>query len=448
MKLEKKILVGLIIGVAVGGLSRIPGLNWLQPVLTGLEPLGTVFIRLITMVVVPLVIASVFVGVASLGDVRCLGRIGGKTLAYFFGTTLVAAIIGFVVAGLARVGTGLSDVERDALVSRLSNQTAGANAAVQATTAPTLVQTLVNMIPQNPFASAAQGGADLLPLIIAVCIFGAATTVASGEGRRTVLRFFEGVNEISMIVVGWLMRLAPTAVFVLIAAMVARSGVALLDQLLMFAVIVVIVLAIHTGAVLLPALSIGAGVGVVRFFKSVGDAVLLAFSTASSNAALPVSMESARDRLGIPNDIVSFVLPAGASMNKNGSAAYKAVTAVFIAHLYGLSISPGMAITIVFMSTMAAFAGAGVPGSSLVTTLIVLNGIGLGPRAAAGIALVAAVDRPIDMCRTAVNTISNLVGAAWIARSERLSPFEMYDPVTIPGWPMNEAEQAAAYEIE
>jgi len=448
VKLEKKILVGLIIGVAIGGLSRLPGLNWLQPVLTGLEPLGTVFIRLITMVVVPLVIASVFVGVASLGDIRSLGRIGGKTLAYFLGTTLVAAIIGFVVAGGARVGTGLSDVERDALVSRLGNQTAGANAAAQAANAPTLVQTLVNMIPQNPFASAAQGGADLLPLIIAVCIFGAAATVASGEGRRTVLRFFEGLNEISMIVVGWLMRLAPTAVFVLIAAMVARSGLALLDQLLMFAVIVVVALAIHTGAVLLPALSIGAGVGVARFFKSVGDAVLLAFSTASSNAALPVSMESARDRLGVPDDIVSFVLPAGASMNKNGSAAYKAVTAVFIAHLYGMSISPGMAVTIVLMSTMAAFAGAGVPGSSLVTTLIVLNGIGLGPRAAAGIALVAAVDRPIDMCRTAVNTISNLVGAAWIARSEKRSLFETFDPVTIPGWPMNEAEQVASYEIE
>jgi len=176
--------------------------------------------------------------------------------------------------------------------------------------------------------------------------------------------------------------------------------------------------------------------------------VLLAFSTASSNAALPVSMESAHDRLGVPNDIVSFVLPAGASMNKNGSAAYKAVTAVFIAHLYGLSLTAGLMLTIVLMSTMAAFAGAGVPGSSLVTTLIVLNGIGLGPRAAAGIALVAAVDRPIDMCRTAVNTISNLVGAAWLARSERRSFSDTFDPATIPGWPMPEEEPASYYEVE
>ena len=448
MKLEKKILIGLIAGIAIGGLSRAPGMHWLQPALGAIEPLGTVFIRLITMVVVPLVIASVFVGVASLGDIRSLGRIGGKTLAYFVGTTLVAAVIGLVVASAARVGTGLSAVERDALVSRLGNQTAGANAAAQAATAPTLVQTLVNMVPQNPFASAAQGGADLLPLIIAVCIFGAAATVVSGEGRRAVLRFFEGVNEISMVVVAWLMRLAPAAVFVLIAAMVARSGIALLDQLLVFALVVVVALAMHTGLVLLPALRVGADVGVGRFFKSVGDAVLLAFSTASSNAALPVSMESARDRLGVPDDVVSFVLPAGASMNKNGSAAYKAVTAVFIAHLYGVPITTGTVVTIVLMSTMAAFAGAGVPGSSLVTTMIVLNGIGLGPRAAAGIALVAAVDRPIDMCRTAVNTISNLVGVAWLARSERRSMLDTFDAATIPGWPMNESEQAASYEVE
>jgi Na+/H+-dicarboxylate symporter len=447
VRLERKILVGLVAGIAIGALSRAPGMHWLQPALTGIEPLGTVFIRLITMVVVPLVIASVFVGVASLGDIRSLGRIGGKTLAYFLGTTLAAALIGLMVATATHVGAGLPALERDA-VGRLGDQAVGANAAAQAATAPTLVQTLVNMIPQNPFASAAQGGADLLPLIIAVCIFGAASTVVSGEGRRTVLRFFEGVNEIAMVVVGWLMRLAPAAVFVLIAAMVARSGFALLDQLLVFAAVVVLALVIHTAVVLLPSLRVGADVGVGRFFKSVGDAVLLAFSTASSNAALPVSMESAHDRLGVPNDIVSFVLPAGASMNKNGSAAYKAVTAVFIAHLYGLSLTSGLMVTIVLMSTMAAFAGAGVPVSSLVTTLIVLNGIGLGPRAAAGIALVAAVDRPIDMCRTAVNTISNLVGAAWIARSERRSFADTFDPATIPGWPMPEEEPASYYEVE
>jgi len=132
-------------------------------------------------------------------------------------------------------------------------------------------------------------------------------------------------------------------------------------------------------------------------------------------------MAAATDRLNVPSDITSFVLPAGASLNKNGSAAYKAVTAVFIAHLYGLPLTAGAMVTIVLMATIAAFAGAGVPGSSLVTTLIVLNAIGLGPRAAAGMALVAAIDRPLDMCRSAVNTMSNLVGAAWVAKTERVA---------------------------
>jgi proton glutamate symport protein len=165
-----------------------------------------------------------------------------------------------------------------------------------------------------------------------------------------------------------------------------------------------------------PLIRVGARLGVLSFFRSTADAIMLAFSTASSSAALPVSMTAAR-RLGVSDEVASFVLPSGTTLNKNGAAVYKAVTAVFIAELYGVPPGPGQAMTIVLTSTMAAFAGAGVPGSSLVTTLIVLNAIGLGPHAAAGIALVAGVDRPLDMCRTAVNTLGNLVGAAVITRS-------------------------------
>ncbi len=410
MRLDRQILTGFAAGVVAGFLSRVPSAGMLQKVLIDLEPVGTVFIRLISMVVVPLVVASVFVGVASLDGVRALGRVGGKTISYFLGTTLAAAIIGTIVALATHVGAGLSPTDRDALAGRLPAATASAP--------PSVAQVIVNMVPQNPFASAAQGGADLLPLIIAVCIFGAAATMTKTEGRRVVVHFFEGVNDISMVVIGWLMRLAPVAVFVLIAATVARSGTGVLDELLAFASVVLVALAAHLVLTLAPALVLGARVGVAKFVRSSSDAILLAFSTASSNATLPVSMSVARERLGIPGDIAGFVLPPGASLNKNGSAAYKAVTAVFIAHLYGVTLDPAAIAAIVLLSTVAAFAGAGVPGSSLVTTLIVLDGIGLGPRAAAGIALVAAVDRPLDMCRSMVNKISNLVGASWIARSE------------------------------
>jgi proton glutamate symport protein len=414
VRLSTKIFVALLAGVLVGALARASGPGPLLRVLAAVEPFGTVFIRLITMVVVPLVVASLFVGVASIGDVRRLGDIGGKTLIYFLATTLIAATIGLAVARLARVGADLDPDARDALTR--SNPALGPaeSGAAPAPKTPGVGQLLVDMTPQNPFASAAQ--ADLLPLIIAVCIFGAAATAIKGDGPRAVVTFFSGVKDLSMIVIDWLMRLAPAAVFVLIATVVDRSGAGVLRSLLRYGSVVLAALAIHTGLVLVPLIRVGARLGVLAFFRSTADAIMLAFSTASSSAALPVSMTAAR-RLGVSDEVASFVLASGTTLNKNGAAAYKAVTAVFIAELYGVPPGPGQAIAIVLTSTMAAFAGAGVPGSSLVTTLIVLNAIGLGPHAAAGIALVAGIDRPLDMCRTAVNTLGNLVGAAVITRS-------------------------------
>ena len=408
MKLEKQILAGFAAGLVVGSIARIGALAPFRDAVIAIEPVGIAFIRLVSMVVMPLVIASVFVGVASLGDVRTLGRIGGKTLLYFLFTTLTAATIGLTVAVVFNVGGGLSPTERAAVDSAVP-------ASTPLPTPPTFIQTLISFIPQNPFAAAASG--DLLPLIIAVCIFGAAATVAPSDARAAVVRFFEGVNALSLIVITWLMTLAPAAVFVLIAVTVARSGLSLLTQLAAFTGVVVLALALHVALILFPALRAGARMSVGNFVRSVSDALLLAFSTASSNATLPVSMAAARERLRIPSNIVGFVLPSGASLNKNGAAVYKAVAAVFLAQIYGLSIDAGMMITIVATSALAAFAGTGVPGSSLITTMIVLNAIGLGPRAAAGIALIAAIDRPLDMCRTTVNTLGNLVGAAWIGRA-------------------------------
>lgn len=416
MKLQTRIFLGVAAGIAAGGLTKLAGAETLRGIVIGFEPFGTVFIRLITMVVVPLVVASLFLGVASLGDLRRLGRIGGKTLAYFLVTTVLAAVIGLTIASLANLGGALDPATRSSLTAQGESPSAAAAVAARP---PTLVQTFVDMTPQNPFASAAQG--DLLPLIIAVCIFAAAATVIRGEGKRAVVSFFEGMNDLSMVVIGWLMWLAPYAVFVLIAVTVAKSGLDLLASLAAYSVVVVVGMAVHVVLVLLPALRFGAKLGVAHFLRSVSDALMLAFSTASSNVTLPVSMAAAKQRLGLSNEIVSFVLPSGVTLNKNGAAVYKAATAVFLANLYGLSLGPAQWVTIVLTTTMASAAGAGVPGSSLVTTLIVLNAIGLGPHAAAGIALVVAVDRPLDMCRSTVNTISNLIGAAWIGRTETLT---------------------------
>lgn len=408
LSLSQQILTGLVAGTVLGLVSKLAWAAPLGTALIAIEPIGTAFIRLATMIVVPLVIGSLFTGVASLGDIRRLGAIGGRTFAYFLVTTFLAATIGLGVASLAPF--------------HVAPQLAAVAAAAPPAKMPTVTEQLLALIPQNPFAAAVQG--DLLPLIVAVCLFAAAATTLPDDKRRQVLTVFERLNELSMILIGWLMQLAPIAVLVLIAAAVARFGAGFLRELLVFAAAVLIALALHAGVVLLPAVR-AAGYRIGEFLRGTSDALMLALATASSSATLPVSMAAA-GRLGVPGEVIGFVLPAGTTINKNGAAAYKAVTAVFLATLYGLPLGPARRLAIVLASTAAAFAGAGVPGSSLVTTLIVLNAIGLGSEAAAGIALVAAIDRPLDMCRTMVNTLGSLAGAAWVgAYNDRLSAFDV-----------------------
>jgi len=416
VSLQTKIIAGLLAGAAVGWVARhVDAIAW---VLTVVEPFGTIFIRLISMVVVPLVIASLFTGVASLGTVRRLGRIGGRTLAYFLGTTILAAVIGVTAALAAGVGSGLDPAVRDAIANRF--ESVGTTARTGAAAVPGLVQTLVAIVPQNPIAAAAQG--DLLATIFAVVVFGAAATAVDASVRQPLVAFFAALNDVAMVLIRWMMTLAPAAVFVLIATTVLRSGADLLRSLATYALIVIAALAVHVAIVLIPALRFGAGRPVRGFLRAVADPLLLAFSTSSSSVTLPVSMAAAQERLGVSNEVASFVLPTGTTLNKNGAAVYKAATAVFLANLYGLPLTIGTIVTIVLTSVVASSAGAGVPGSSLVTTLIVLNAIGLGPSAAAGIALVAGIDRPLDMCRSTVNTFSNLVGTVLVARAESPAP--------------------------
>jgi Na+/H+-dicarboxylate symporter len=414
MRLHTKLLLALLVGVLAGVLSQLIEADWLRRGLISLEPFGMAFIRLITMVVVPLVVSSLFVATSSFGDTRRLAGVGGKTLAYFLVTTLIAALIGLVLTLLVEPGTDMDHGVRDALAAQFEETTAGARATAES--APSLVQTLVEMIPRNPFAAAAR--MELLPLIIATIIFGLATSFIKEERRRVLVTFFEGVNEASMIIIRWVMKLAPYAVFVLIAATVARFGLELLERLLVYCLVVTAGLLLHSLGTFSLALRFLARMKVSTFYRQIAQAPLVAFSTSSSNAALPVSMEVAQKNLGISREITSFVLPLGATLNMNGSALYKVVTAVFVAQVYGVSLGFEQQFAIVVTSILAAIAGVGVPGSSLVTTLIVLNSFGLGVDAAVGIALVIGVDRPLDMLRTTVNITGDLTCAAYIARSE------------------------------
>lgn len=412
MKLTTKILLGLVIGAVAGVAVQASGSEGAKDLLLAFEPLGTAFIRLISMVVVPLVVASLFVGTCSVGDVRRLGRIGTRSLAYFLVTTVIASSIGLCLGVLVKPGARLAPDVRDRIAAEYRE-----NADASAATAEdiSLTDQLVEIVPRNPIRAAAD--MKLLPLIFATLVFGAAASVLEPAKREPLMAFFEGVNAASGVIIQWVMKLAPYAVLVLIAGALARFGIDLLRGLLLYSVLIIIGELLHGFGVLMLALRM-AGVKVVTFWKHVADGPLMAFSTASSNAALPVSLEVAEHNLGVSKEVRSFVLPVGATLNMNGSALYKGLTVPFIAQVYGVPLGPAEYVTIILASTMAAVAGVGVPGSSLVTTLIVLGAIGMGPQAAAGIALVVGLDRFLDMFRTGVNVLGDLTCTAIVAKGE------------------------------
>jgi Na+/H+-dicarboxylate symporter len=413
MRLHTRILIGLLTGAALGVVSRSAGISWLQQVLVAVEPVGTAFVQLIMMVVVPLVVSSLFVAMASLGNGHRLARLGGRTLAYFLLTTMIGAIIGLSLALLIRPGTGLDPAIRTALEAQFEGR-AGKTAAA-ANSAPGITQLLLSMIPQNPFGAAAR--MELLPLVICTLIFGLAAGQIADSRRQILVGFFQGLSDICMVVIAWVMKLAPYAVFALIGATVARFGMDLLRHLLLYCLVVLAGLLIHMFGILTLALRFLARMNILHFYRGAAKALLVAFSTSSSNATLPVSMDAAEKNLGVPQEIAGFVLPLGTTLNLNGAAVYKSVTAVFVAGVYGITLGLPGYVTIIVASTIAAVTGAGVPGSSLVTTLIVLNAIGLGPHAVTGIALVLGVDRLLDMLRTTVNVTGSLICCAYIART-------------------------------
>jgi Na+/H+-dicarboxylate symporter len=414
MQLYTKILIGLVAGAVIGAIANVGGIEPLQNFLGALEPLGTAFINLITMIVIPLVVASLLVGTASLGDLRKLGRIGGKTLAYYMSTTAIAVTIGLILSNLILPGSRVSPETRDQL-----SATYGGDAAARvdlANAAPGWVDTLLGIIPRNPVAAAAN--MDLLPLIFFTICFGAALTAVQPKRRDAVLEFFHGVNDASMILINWIMELAPYAVFVLIAAVVANFGFDLLRSLLVYTVVVVVGLATHLIVTYGLILRFLAGLNPIAFFKRVAAVPLFAFSTSSSNATLPLTIETAEEKVGVSNEVASFVLPLGATINMDGTALYQAVAAMFIAQIYGIDLSLGLQLTIVLTATLASIGAAGVPSAGIITLIIVLNAVGLGEHVQAGIALILGVDRILDMLRTSVNVCGDLTCAAVIARSE------------------------------
>lgn len=437
MPLYTKISLGLLAGALLGIFVNLTGLAdtplWAGALLPVLTFIGNAFIRAITMIVIPLVVASLTLGVASLGDLAKLGRMGGRTVVYFLVTTSIAISIGLGLALLVKPGSRIDPASRDALSSDFI--AAATDRVALAAERPSVLDTLLGMIPSNPIASAAEG--NLLPLIVFVIIFSAAITLVEPTRRDAILNVIGGINDASMVVIDWIMRLAPLAVFALIAGVISRFGMDVLQSLAIYSLVVIGGLLIHQILTYGTSVALLGRMNPIDFFRKIRKVLLIGFSTSSSNATLPVTIETAEEELGISNGVASFVLPLGATINMDGTALLQGVATVFIAQVYGFDLQVGQLLTIVLTATLASIGTAGVPSAGIVTLILVLQSVGLGAQAAAGIALILGVDRLLDMLRTAVNITGDLSAAVFIARAEgeTLVPMPVDHPITIEAVP-------------
>ena len=415
MQLYTKIAIALLLGVLVGLTANIFGVERLTTVLVAIEPAGTAWIRLITMVVIPLVVASLVVGTATLGDITKLGRIGGKTMAFYLSTTAIAVSIGLVASNLVAPGSRMDPEALESL--RATYLAEGASRVEIAQQAPSLVDVLLDLIPRNPVQALASG--EMLPIIFFSIFFGAAVSVLPERRKTPLIGFFEGVNDAAMIMIHWIMKLAPYAVFALIGAVIARFGADVLRGLLVYSLTVLAGLVVHVTVTYPLALRFLARVRPSAFFRRIREVPLIAFSTSSSNATLPVTMEVAEEKLGVGREVSSFVLPLGATINMDGTALYQAVATMFIAQVLVGDISLAAQLGIVLTATLASIGAAGVPSAGIIILIVVLQqALPPGVDPAVGIALILGVDRILDMCRTAVNVTGDLTAAIVIARSE------------------------------
>ena len=415
MQLYTKIAIALILGALAGVVANIFDVEWLVTALVAIEPAGTAWIRLITMVVIPLVVASLVVGTATLGDITKLGRIGGKTIVFYLSTTAIAVTIGLVLSNLIAPGSHMDPAALESL--RSTYMTEGATRVEIAQQAPGLVEVLLEMIPRNPVQAMASG--DMLPIIFFAIFFGAAMSVLPERRKAPLLGVFEGINDAAMVMIHWIMKLAPYAVFALIGAVIARFGADVLGSLLVYMLTVLAGLALHVTLTYSTALRTLARVKPLAFFRRIREVPLIAFSTSSSNATLPVTMEVAEEKLGVSREVSSFVLPLGATINMDGTALYQAVATMFIAQVLVGDISLVAQLGIVLTATLASIGAAGVPSAGIIILIVVLQQA-LPPSVdpAIGIALILGVDRILDMCRTAVNVTGDLTAATVISRSE------------------------------
>jgi DAACS family dicarboxylate/amino acid:cation (Na+ or H+) symporter len=414
MPLHTRIMLGLLIGAAAGVACNllwkdVPGLVWFTDNIAG--PVGQVFLRLLFMVVVPLVFTSITLGVASLGDIRRIGRVGGRTLVFFLGTTALAAALGLTLVNVIRPGESLDPAVRAQLLTEYSGEAGEKVAASQVTGFG--VETFVNIIPRNPVAAAANG--DMLGLIFFSLVLGIALTMMAKERAAPLMAVLESISEAVMLMIGFAMKVAPIGVAGLIFSVTAKFGFDVLRSLGLYAIMVLLGLAIHQFAILPTLARIITGIRPLDFLRRIRGLMITAFSTSSSNATLPTTIKTAEEQFGVPSHIAGFVLPLGATMNMNGTALFEGMTVLFLAQVFGVHLGLAEQAIVIGMSVITAIGAAGVPSGSIPLLVMVLVMVGVPGE---GIALILGVDRILDMSRTVPNVTGDVLTSLYITKRE------------------------------
>ena len=411
LKLHWQILIALLIAVVIGWIitpeSSIFGITFVSI----FDFIGKLFLNALKMIIVPLIVSSIIMGVTSLGSSDAFGRLGGKTLLYYVVTSTFAILIGITVVNVVQPGVVDGMPAKEML--GLSADTNEVIKKVEGKSAGDVVGIFLRMIPTNIVHAAAEG--QMLGIIFFSLLFGFFMTKIKLDVGNVLRTFWQGVFDVMMLITDLVMKFAPIGVFALVAKVVTISGLEAFKPLLTFFFTVLIALLIHIVIVMPLLLRFIGNVSPIKHYRAMAPALLTAFSTASSSATLPVTMDCVEDRAGVSNRVTSFVLPLGATVNMDGTALYECVAAIFIAQAYGLDLTFATQFSIVVLALMTSIGVAGIPSASLVAIAIILAAIGLP---AEGIGLILAVDRVLDMCRTSVNVFSDSCGAVIIGRTE------------------------------
>ena len=412
LALHWKILMGMLLGVLFALL--LIQFSWGPEFIKDwIKPFGKMFINALKMIAVPLILASLIKGVSDLKDISKLSKMGGRTILTYVLTTLLAVSIGLVVVNVIQPGKSISIETRTQLLDDYKEDASKRQvaAAAQKETGP--LKALQDLVPSNIVSAAANNG-NMLQVIVFAIFFGMGLILIPADKAKPVKSFFDGFNEVILKLIDMIMLAAPFGVFALLAALVAESpSLDLFQALLWYAFTVVLGLSIMIGLYAL-VVKVFAKKSPSFFFKGIAPAQLLAFSTSSSAATLPVTMERVEEHLGVDEEVASFVLPIGATINMDGTSLYQAVAAVFIAQAFGMDLSIGAQLGIIVTATLASIGSAAVPGAGMVMLVIVLGQAGIPE---AGLALIFAIDRPLDMCRTTVNVTGDAAVSMLIAKS-------------------------------